>query len=145
MADAAPKHRVIQALRNALHSPTPVSAVQLITVGMEELHAVQNMRGAEKLETLKTALRDLATGADGVQNTVDDVIAPDTLTSLLAILDSGMLGDVVDALLGAGRGRYAFCEVLTVAQNIAPASWKQVALRAAVSAFGFALMYLVRR
>jgi hypothetical protein len=52
----------------------------------------------------------------------------------------------VDALLGAGRGHYAFCDVVTTAaQKITPAAWKQLAARAAASAFGFALMWLARR
>ena len=128
----APKHRVIQALRAALQSPNPVSAVQLVTIGMEELHAIRDMSGPEKLETLKLALRDVATGADGVENTSDDMLHPETLTSVLAILDSGLLGDMVDALLSASRGQYAFGKVFATVQTIPAAVWKQLAVRAAV-------------
>jgi hypothetical protein len=129
---APPKHRVIQALRAALQSPNPVSAVQLVTVGMEELHAIRDMTGPEKLETLKLALRDVATGADGVENTSDDMLHPETLTSVLAILDSGLLGDMVDALLSASRGQYAFGKVFATVQTIPAAVWKQLAVRVAV-------------
>ena len=144
MTTVPPKHRVIQALRTALQSPNPVSAIQLVTIGMEELHAIREMTGPEKLETLKLALRDVATGADGVENTSDDVLHPETLTSVLAILDSGLLGDMVDALLDASRGQYAFGKVFSTVQTIPVAVWKQLALRAAMVFGGCCVLRMFR-
>lgn len=144
MTDAESKHRIIQALRSALQSPNPVSAVQLITIGMEELHAIREMNGPTKLATLKVALRDVATGADGLENTSDDMLHPETLTSILAILDSGVLGDVVDALLNASRGQYTFGKVITSMQAIPITVWKQLARRVAIVFGGCCILRIFR-
>ena len=144
MTDVTPKHRVIQALRVALQSPNSISAVQLIAIGMQELHAIREMTGPEKLETLKVALRDVATGADGIENTSDDIIHAETLTSIITILDSGLLRDMVDALLSASRGQYTFGRVFETVQTIPMAVWKQLAMRAAIVFGGCCMLRMFR-
>jgi hypothetical protein len=103
------KLRVIEALRTAIRggSINPLSAMAVITAGMEELNTIRSMTGAQKLATLEAALRDIAAGADGVANTADDLIPPATLEALLQILNSGLLGDIVGAVLNASRGEYS--------------------------------------
>lgn len=102
------KLRVIEALRTAIRggSINPLSAMAVITAGMEELNRIREMTGAQKLAVLEAALRDIAAGADGVANTADDLIPPATLEALLQILNSGLLGDIVGAVLNASRGEY---------------------------------------
>jgi hypothetical protein len=109
------KNRVIQAIRAALRENTaavPLSAMNVITVGMEELAAIRTMTGPEKFATLRAALNDIATGADGVADTSDDLVAPETMRAINQILDTGILGDVVDAVLKASRGEYDFGRVV---------------------------------
>jgi hypothetical protein len=104
----ANKLRVIEALRTAIRggSINPLSAMAVITAGMEELNTIQSMTGTQKLATLEAALRDIAAGTDGVANTADDLIPPATLEALLHILNSGLLGDIVGAVLNASHGNY---------------------------------------
>ncbi len=117
------KNRVIQAVRTALRdgAANPLSVMAIITTGMEELAAIRTMSGTEKLATLQAALRDIAAGADGIANTADDLIPPVTLAAITHILDTGLLGDMVEAVLNASRGRYDFSRVAAGARAIDPA------------------------
>ncbi len=119
------KNRVIQALRDAIKNggTNPLSAMTVITVGMEELSRIKTMTGPEKLATLEIALRDIASGADGVSNTADDAIAPATVESIVKILDTGLLGDVVEAVLNASRGNYDFSGVVKSIQKVEFDTW----------------------
>jgi hypothetical protein len=133
------KNRVIQAIRSALRDNTinPLSVMSVVTAGMEELAAIRTMTGPEKLTTLQAALRDIASGADGIANTADDLIPPATLAAINQILDTGLLGDVVDAVLNASRGRYDFGRVVETASRIDPAALWIVAKPAIVCAAGW--------
>lgn len=114
------KNRIIQAIRTAFRNNTinPLSVMSVITAGMEELAAIRTMTGPEKLTTLQAALSDIASGADGIANTADDLIPPVTLAAINQILDTGLLGDIVNAVLNASRGSYDFGRVVETARRV---------------------------
>lgn len=133
------KNRVIQTIRAALRDNTinPLSVMSVITAGMEELAAIRSMSGPEKLATLQAALHDIASGADGIANTADDLIPPATLVAINQILDTGLLGDVVDAVLNASRGRYDFGRVVATASRVDPTALWTLSKPAIICAAGW--------
>lgn len=131
--------RIVQALRDAANSGNPLSAMAVITIGMEEMGKIKTMPGKEKLHTLEVILRDISTGMDGVSNTTDDILSPDVVESIVKILNTGLLEDIVDTVLQASRGTYSFGKVIADIQKTDTSVWwtiiKPIAITIAGSCF----------
>lgn len=119
----ADKNRIVQALRDATRGGNPLSAMTVITIGMEEMGKIKTMTGKEKLHTLETVLRDISTGMDGVSNTADDILSPDVVESIMKILNTGLLEDIVDTVLQASRGTYSFGRIIEGVQKTDASIW----------------------
>lgn len=115
--------RIVQALRDAARGGNPLSAMSVITIGMEEMSKIKTMPGKEKLRTLEVVLRDIATGMDGIRNTADDVLSPDVVESISKIINSGLLEDIVDTILQASRGTYSFGRIMDDIQKTDTSVW----------------------
>lgn len=115
--------RIVQALRDAARNGNPLSAMSVITIGMEEMSKIKTMPGKEKLRTLEVVLRDIATGMDGIRNTADDVLSPDVVESISKIINSGLLEDIVDTILQASRGTYSFGRIMDDIQKTDTSVW----------------------
>ena len=68
--------------------------------------AVRLARGApDPRAAVEQTLRRLAAGKDGVEGTADDVLPPATVASLVKLLGTGLVGDLVDALASSPLSR----------------------------------------
>jgi len=132
--------RIVQALRDAARGGNPLSAMSVITIGMEEMSKIKTMPGKEKLRTLEVVLRDIATGMDGIRNTADDILSPDVVESISKIINSGLLEDIVDTILQASRGTYSFGRIIDDIQKTDTAVWWTLLKPIAMTIAGTCLM-----
>ena len=137
--------RIVQALRDAARGGNPLSAMSIITIGMEEMSKIKTMPGKEKLHTLEVVLRDIATGMDGIRNTADDVLSPDVVESISKIINSGLLEDIVDTILQASRGTYSFGRIMDDIQKTDTSVWWTLLKPIAITIAGTCFMrYFIR-
>lgn len=137
--------RIVQALRDAARGGNPLSAMSVITIGMEEMSKIKTMPGKEKLRTLEVVLRDIATGMDGIRNTADDVLSPDVVESISKIINSGLLEDIVDTILQASRGTYSFGRIMDDIQKTDTSVWWTLLKPIAITIAGTCFMrYFIR-
>ena len=74
---------------------------------VDALTAVMVLQEAVKLarheqrprEAVEEALRRIAAGSDGIMGTADDLLPAATIDTLIALLNTGLVGDLVDALM----------------------------------------------
>lgn len=137
--------RIVQALRDAARGGNPLSAMSVITIGMEEMSKIKTMPGKEKLRTLEVVLRDIATGMDGIRNTADDILSPDVVESISKIINSGLLEDIVDTILQASRGTYSFGRIMDDIQKTDTSVWWTLLKPIAITIAGTCFMrYFIR-
>lgn len=74
------------------------SAISIIT---EAVKAAQKAPADQRREAVEDMIRTLAAGVDKKQGTADDLVPPETVETLIKLLDLGVVGDLADALAGS--------------------------------------------
>lgn len=90
------------ALAERAVEPKPVAVVQQ---GVAMLSTSKGLSGSEKKQLLVAAIQTIARGPDGISGTADDVIPPFVLAGLVALIESELLGDVIDLAHSAFKQR----------------------------------------
>jgi hypothetical protein len=103
------------------------SAIELIKVGMELVSNLAQLDGLERKKILIAALEIIAKGKDGIAGTDDDMISPETLDMLEILLKRDLVGNLVEMLIDAYKGRLDIKGVKVVFEDataVAEGCWK---------------------
>lgn len=96
---------IVEKLVTSLRSKT----VDSLTAAIVLQEAVKLARHEEYPRAVveETLLR-IAAGADGITGTADDIIPPQVVNDVIALLKTGLVGDLVDILITKARGWCCF-------------------------------------
>jgi hypothetical protein len=93
------------------------STIDLIKTGMELASDLINLSGPERKECLVAALAMIAKGADGIAGTADDLIDAKTLELLNTMIEHNIVGDIIDVVFDAYRGRLNIAGIKVVVDD----------------------------
>jgi hypothetical protein len=93
------------------------STIDLIKTGMELASDLINLSGPERKECLIAALAMIAKGADGIAGTADDLIDAKTLELLNTMIEHNIVGDIIDVVFDAYRGRLNIAGIKVVVDD----------------------------
>ena len=96
----------VAAVRAALRERPGLGAAQAIAACMSAMNGFPELPGADKKAVLVQALTEVAKGKDGQANTADDVLSPEMLETVRLLIDSNVLGGLIDALADVAAGRF---------------------------------------
>lgn len=94
------------------------SATGIIAKGMELMQTFPNMSGDQKKKLLVQVIEKLAAGQDGIVGTSDDIIPAACVESLKTFLEKDLLGDVINVVLDASRGKFNLQKATETAEKV---------------------------
>lgn len=109
---------IAKKVQQAVVSLKNVSAVALITKGMEVLTQYPSLSETDRKTMLLEALKVIAAGTDGVNGTADDVIPLATLTQLQYMLQNDIVHDVVSVVQDAAAGKLNLIEATSLVNKL---------------------------
>jgi hypothetical protein len=71
---------------------------------MEIVESVTLSKGIDKKTVAINVIQRIAAGLDGVQNTKDDLISPNTLSSIKTLLENHLVGSLINLIAAATKG-----------------------------------------
>ena len=97
--------KVVLALQESIlfNHVDPFSAIGLIAKVMEIIETF-DLHGENKLALLGQVLEKVAVGRDGISGTADDLISPQVVRVLVALLENNLIGDIACTLIQATKG-----------------------------------------
>lgn len=94
------------------------SAVALVAKTMELAHRhLSGVEGLVKREYVVIALTEIAKGKDGIAGTEDDLIPPSTMSALKMLIESDLLGQTINTIWDAVKGRISLGEAAVPVAN----------------------------
>jgi hypothetical protein len=81
------------------------SAMKLIVISMEIIESF-DVNNNDKKEYVIIAIQEIAKGDDMIMGTSDDIISPEVVQSLTAMINSNLLDEVIDIVCLASKGEF---------------------------------------
>ena len=78
-----------------------MNTYQLVVMIMEIVESVTLSKGIDKKTVAINVIQRIAAGLDGVQNTKDDLISPNTLSSIKTLLENHLVGSLINLIVAA--------------------------------------------
>lgn len=97
----------VTSIRNAIknNSIDTSSAMKLIVISMEIIESF-DVNNNDKKEYVIMAIQEIAKGEDMIIGTCDDTISPEVVKSLITMINSNLLDEVVDIVCLASKGEF---------------------------------------
>ena len=89
----------------AIHSKK-IDASSAVSIVVKTMELAEGFPALDKKSLVLETLKAIAVGADGQAGTADDLIKPDVIAAIEFLLNSGVVADMIDALVGAARGMF---------------------------------------
>lgn len=80
------------------------SAVDVLGYLMQEADKLKSLNGDEKKAIVISILSDLAKGDDGITGTSDDILSPDVIKGINAMIDNNLVSCLINVLIDASKG-----------------------------------------
>jgi hypothetical protein len=80
------------------------SAVDVLGYLMQEADKLNSLNGDEKKTIVISILSDLAKGDDGITGTSDDILSPDVIKGINAMIDNNLVSCLINVLIDASKG-----------------------------------------
>ena len=80
------------------------SAVDVLGYLMQEADKLKSLNGDEKKTIVISILSDLAKGDDGITGTSDDILSPDVIKGINAMIDNNLVSCLINVLIDASKG-----------------------------------------
>ncbi len=81
-----------------------MNAYQLIVMIMEIVETITLAEGIKKKTIVINVLERIATGLDGIQNTKDDLISQNTISSIKTLLQNNLVDSLINLIAAATKG-----------------------------------------
>ena len=81
-----------------------MNAYQLIVMIMEIVETITLAEGIKKKTIVINVLERIATGLDGIQNTKDDLISQNTISSIKTLLENNLVDSLINLIAAATKG-----------------------------------------
>jgi hypothetical protein len=97
----------ITSIRNAIKNKSidTSSAMKLIVISMEIIESF-DVNNNDKKEYVIMAIQEIAKGEDMIIGTSDDTISPEVVKSLIIMINTNLLDEVVDIVCLASKGEF---------------------------------------
>lgn len=84
---------IIDVMKNNLGVSTPIDMIKYMVTVVEK---IPNMNGKDKKTLVIEIAKTICSGKDGIFGTEDDLFPPIVIHGLKALLNSGLIDDVID-------------------------------------------------
>ena len=81
-----------------------MNAYQLIVMIMEIVETITLAEGIKKKTIVINVIERIATGLDGIQNTKDDLISQNTISSIKTLLENNLVDSLINLIAAATKG-----------------------------------------
>ena len=97
----------ITSIRDAIKNKSidTSSAMKLIVISMEIIESF-DVNNNDKKEYVIMAIQEIAKGEDMIIGTSDDTISPEVVNSLITMINTNLLDEVVDIICLASKGEF---------------------------------------
>jgi hypothetical protein len=97
----------VASIRNAIknNSIDTSSAMKLVVISMEIIESF-DVNNNDKKEYVIIAIQEIAKGDDMIIGTSDDTISPQVVESLITMINSNILEEVIDIVCLASKGEF---------------------------------------
>jgi hypothetical protein len=97
----------VTSIRNAIknNSIDTSSAMKLIVISMEIIESF-NVDNNDKKEYVIMAIQEIAKGEDMIIGSSDDTISPEVVKSLITMINTNLLDEVIDIVCLASKGEF---------------------------------------
>jgi hypothetical protein len=97
----------MEIIAQVVNTLAPASTIKDVIVRVIEcVDKFPDMTGPEKRDSAIDLLRTIAKGRDGVTGTADDIIPVGVLDALQNVIDTNIIGDMIDLVVDATKGKF---------------------------------------
>lgn len=109
------KTRILEALKTK--QVNVGSAIEVLTFLMQEADKLRSLSGEEKKALVLSVLTEVAKGEDGKEGTSDDVVSPEIVKGIKAIVDNNLVPSLINVIVDASKGKLELNQVQTCTTN----------------------------